>query len=67
MSKMMGDIANAILDGEFCQHCGVIMDDQIPPKSWFVKQKLAKRKSKEFVYDCDVPGYPRSCKSCKEE
>ena len=61
----MGDMADAILDGEFCQYCGVIMDDQIPPNSWYREQKKAKAKGKELVYDCDVPGYPRSCKSCE--
>jgi hypothetical protein len=63
----MGDVADMILDGTLCQECGVIMPDQVPPSSWFKKQKEKAAKGITLVYECDTPGYPRSCDDCLKE
>ena len=46
----MGEIADLILEGVYCQCCGAVMDDLIVKDSKFLKE---------------APGYPRSCSDCE--
>lgn len=46
----MGEIADLILEGVYCQCCGAVMDDLIVKDSKFLKEG---------------PGYPRNCSNCE--
>ena len=52
----MGEIADMMLDGTFCQECGGLMEDL-----------MYNIDNKKNTFDLkDPPGYPRTCKDCKE-
>jgi hypothetical protein len=56
----MGDIANAILQGEFCCYCGSYLEvDEIV----FAQHDDKPLSIKE---DC-IPGFPVYCSMCKED
>ena len=53
----MGEIADMIIDGTFCQVCGALMEDL-----------MTKIDKKNRTFDLkESPGYPRTCKDCLEE
>lgn len=47
----MGEIAELVLEGVYCQCCGVVMEDLIVEGSKFLKE---------------APEYPRICEDCEE-
>lgn len=48
----MGEMAELILEGYFCQVCGAVMEDLIVPG-----QKQLK----------EAPGHPRTCDDCRRD
>lgn len=47
----MGEIAELVLEGVYCQCCGAVMEDLIVEGSKFLKE---------------APGYQRTCEDCEE-
>jgi hypothetical protein len=59
----MGEIADMMLDGTFCQACGVIMPDMSPTEDQL--KNAPKDKEGRPMIEIEPPGYPRTCKDCK--